>query len=127
MAASGPQDLAFSPHDLLSQPLLIQLTVLLTVPQTHQKWPHLRPFCTFYSLCLNPSSPHIPVISLFVYILLKCHLPLRGFPDYPHKTKPSPPPPLPTPICLHLLWEADLHPIWEADLSCDVTALLFLQ
>ena len=66
--------------------------------------------CTFYPLCLNPSSPHIPMT-----LALSClHLTQMSSSSERlslttlNKTSKPPPLPAPCPISLHPLWEADL-------------------
>lgn len=62
MAASGPQDLASSVPMIFSPSSHFDPAHCPSHRSTNT--PEMAPpqgLCTFYSLCLNPSSPHIPV------------------------------------------------------------------
>ena len=108
MAASGPQDLA-SPVPMIFSPS----THFDPAHCPSSNTPEMAPppgLCTFYPLCLNPSSPHIPLT-----LALSClHLTqLSSSSERLSLTtlnKTAQPPPLPAhcPISLHPLWEADL-------------------
>lgn len=132
MAASGPQDLASSVPMILSPSSHFDPAHCPSHRSTNT--PEMAPpqgLCTFYSLCLNPSSPHIPVtlaLSCLHLTQMSSSSERLSLTTLNKTAKPLPLPfPPPPPSASTRSGKQISTQSGKQISSCDVTALLFLQ